>query len=45
MSILLCLTGNKESAKESVHGVGTARKGELLFPFSVGGGRRREVMC
>lgn len=45
MSIVLCLTADKEGAKESVHGVGTARRGELLFPFSLGGGRRREVMC
>lgn len=44
MSTLLCLTGNKESAKESVHGVGTARKGELLLPFSLGGGRRSDVL-
>lgn len=36
MSVLLCLTENKESARESVHGVGTARKGELLSLFSLG---------
>lgn len=45
MSILLCLTGNQGSVKESVYGVGTARKGELLFPFSLGAERREEVMC